>query len=153
MWTGLFTKRATSDEVRRRRIGDRALGVADDRLGPGAQAPHRLYKPSSRASRSRNYHLETANSLIKAERQKNVPTGEAERLYFDFLTTQPVLCSPRPFVARGLKVALQTRAGLYDVFYVLLAQQEQCELVTADQRMINNLKHIFPFIHPLSSMP
>jgi predicted nucleic acid-binding protein len=96
---------------------------------------------------------ETANSLIKAERQKNVPTGDAQRLYYDFLTTQPALCSPRPYVARGLKIALQTRAGLYDVFYALLAQEEQCELVTADLRMINNLQPTFPFIRPLSSMP
>jgi predicted nucleic acid-binding protein len=96
---------------------------------------------------------EMANSLIKAERQKNVPAGDAERLYYDFFTTQPALCSPRPFVARGLKIALGARAGLYDVFYALLAPQEQCELVTADLRMINNLQSTFPFIRPLSSMP
>jgi hypothetical protein len=45
-----------------------------------------------------------------------------------------------------LKIALQTRAGLYDVFFALLAQQEQCGLVTAEQRMINNLPSTFLFI-------
>ncbi len=96
---------------------------------------------------------ETANALLKAERQKNIPAGDAELFYHDFLRTQPVLYPTRQFVARGLKIALQTRAGLYDVFYALLAQQEQCELVTADQRMINNPQAMFPFIRPLSSMP
>ncbi|CAN5411349.1 type II toxin-antitoxin system VapC family toxin [soil metagenome] len=96
---------------------------------------------------------ETANSLLKAERQKNIPPGEAEFLYYDFLRTQPILTSAGPFVARAMRIALRAHAGLYDVFYVLLAQREQCELVTADQRLINNLQPAFPFIRPLSSMP
>jgi predicted nucleic acid-binding protein len=96
---------------------------------------------------------ETANSLLKAERQKTIPAGDADLFYHDFLRTQPALCSAGPFVGRALKIALQTRAGLYDIFYALLAQQEQCELLTADQGMINNLQSMFPFMRPLSSIP
>lgn len=59
---------------------------------------------------------ETANSLLKAERQKIIKPGHAELYYFDFLRTQPALCSAGPFVGRAIKIALQTRAGLYDVF-------------------------------------
>jgi predicted nucleic acid-binding protein len=36
---------------------------------------------------------ETANSLLKAERRKNIPAGDAELLYHDFLRSQPILCS------------------------------------------------------------
>jgi hypothetical protein len=43
---------------------------------------------------------ETANSLLKAERQKQIRAGDAELHYFDFLGTQPALCSAGPFVGR-----------------------------------------------------
>jgi predicted nucleic acid-binding protein len=45
------------------------------------------------------------------------------------------------------------RVGVYDCLYIALAEQEGCELVTADARMINSLQKDFPFITPLSSMP
>jgi hypothetical protein len=34
-----------------------------------------------------------------------------------------------------------------------LAEREGCELVTADQKSINNLAPHFPFIVPLTSLP
>jgi predicted nucleic acid-binding protein len=36
---------------------------------------------------------------------------------------------------------------------VALAEQEGCEVVTADARLIANLQPQFPFILPLSSFP
>jgi len=37
--------------------------------------------------------------------------------------------------------------------YVALAEQEGCELVTTDARLLNNLQAQFLFIVPLSSLP
>jgi predicted nucleic acid-binding protein len=37
--------------------------------------------------------------------------------------------------------------------YVALAEREGCELLTADQRMVNNLQSSFPFIRLLASLP
>jgi predicted nucleic acid-binding protein len=44
------------------------------------------------------------------------------------------------------------RCGVYDCLYVALAENEGCELVTADDKLVKNLK-MFPFIIQLSSLP
>ena len=41
----------------------------------------------------------------------------------------------------------------YDCLYVALAERERCELVTANQKAINNLAPHFPFILPPASLP
>ncbi len=45
------------------------------------------------------------------------------------------------------------RVGVYDCLYVALAERERCELVTADTRLLANLKPTFPFIIDLASLP
>lgn len=96
---------------------------------------------------------ETANALLKAERQKLIHPGQATVHFYDFPTTQPGLCPAPPLVQRAMTIALRTRAGLYDCMYVVLADREQCPFMTADQRLLNNLQAHFPFIVPLSSLP
>ena len=34
-----------------------------------------------------------------------------------------------------------------------LAEQEACELITADDKLVKNLQPHFPFIQPLASLP
>jgi predicted nucleic acid-binding protein len=87
---------------------------------------------------------EAANALTKAERQKLIAVGLATPLH------------PRshfPLVARGLAISSRTRSGFYDCLYVALAEQEQCDLVTADDKLVKNLGQQFPFIVALSSLP
>jgi hypothetical protein len=45
------------------------------------------------------------------------------------------------------------RAKKLSCLYVALAEREGCELVTADQKSINNLAPHFPFIVPLAPLP
>jgi predicted nucleic acid-binding protein len=45
------------------------------------------------------------------------------------------------------------RTGFYDCLYVALAEQENCELVTADDKLINALQGQFSFILSLASLP
>jgi predicted nucleic acid-binding protein len=62
-----------------------------------------------------------------------------------------VLLSARQLVHGALDIALQTRAGLYDCMYVVLADREKCELVTADQRLVGNLQNRFPFVRSIAT--
>ncbi len=41
----------------------------------------------------------------------------------------------------------------YDCLYVAMAEREQCELVTADDKLVRNLQPQFPFIASLVSLP
>lgn len=100
-----------------------------------------------------NFIGENANGLIKAERQKAIAPGQAAAQFADIMSTPPLFFPFRPHVTRALTIAARTRAGFYDCLYVALAEQEQCGLLTADDRMVKNLKPSFPFIVPLASLP
>jgi predicted nucleic acid-binding protein len=69
------------------------------------------------------------------------------------MTTAPVQRASLPLMPRAISISSQLRIGVYDCLYVALADQEQCELITADDKLIKNLKKQFPFIQSLSSMP
>ena len=45
------------------------------------------------------------------------------------------------------------RIGFYDCLYVALAERENCELVTADDKLIRNLQKTFPFVRDLATLP
>lgn len=96
---------------------------------------------------------ETASALTKAERQRVIPVGDARRLIADVLSTRPILYPLDPLFYRAVDISSQTRAGFYDCLYVALAEQEHCELVTADDKLINALQGQFPFILSLASLP
>jgi predicted nucleic acid-binding protein len=96
---------------------------------------------------------EVAGALTKAERQKDIAVGQAIPLYAKVLNSPPVLIAHASLIARAMEISSQTRSGYYDCLYVALAEREGCELVTADQKSINNLAPYFPFIVPLASMP
>jgi predicted nucleic acid-binding protein len=53
---------------------------------------------------------------------------------------------------RAVDISSQTRSAYYDCLYVALAEREECELVTADERLLNSLGRQFPFVIPLSSL-
>jgi|SRR5579864_9027805 len=96
---------------------------------------------------------EVAGALPKAERQKDIAVGQAIPLYAKVLNSPPVLIAHASLIARAMEISSRTRSGYYDCLYVALAEGEGCELVTADQKSINNLAPYFPFIVPLASLP
>lgn len=109
-------------------------------------AVHELIGPSV-------FSGEVASALTKAERQKLISVGDARPLLGRVMRTPPVMHPYEPLLDRAVDISSQTRSGLYDCLYVALAEQERCELVTDDQKLIANLKPHFPFIVPLASLP
>jgi predicted nucleic acid-binding protein len=51
----------------------------------------------------------------------------------------PQLIDSLPLMNRAIKMSSRVRIGLYDCLYVALAEQEGCNLVTADEKLIKNL--------------
>ena len=96
---------------------------------------------------------EVAGALTKAERQKDIAVGQAIPLYAKVMNSPPILIPHASLVARAIDISSRTRSGYYDCLYVALAEREGCELVTADQKSINNLAPHFPFIVPLATLP
>jgi len=98
---------------------------------------------------------EVAGALTKAERQKDIAIGQAAPLYAKVMNSPPVLIAHARLIARAIDISSRTRSGYYyyDCLYVALAEQEGCQLITADQKSVNNLAPHFPFIVPLATLP
>ena len=66
---------------------------------------------------------------------------------------EPVLIAHASLIARAIDISSRTRSGYCDCLYVAGAERAGCELVSADQKSINNLAPHFPFTVPLASVP
>jgi predicted nucleic acid-binding protein len=99
------------------------------------------------------FTIEIAHALTKAERQKRINPAEGGTLWLDIMTTCPLLQPATPLVPRAYEIASSARIGIYDCIYVALAEQEGCDLVTADDKLIRNLQPQFPFIKHLAALP
>jgi predicted nucleic acid-binding protein len=96
---------------------------------------------------------ELASALTKAERQKDIAVGQAASLYAKVMNHSPVLIPHASLIVRAIEISSRTRSAYYDCLYVALAEREGCDLVTADQKSVNNLAPHFPFVVPLASLP
>src|SRR5262249_45152561 len=108
---------------------DKALQLRDD-LRNGV---HQLLSPDL-------FTVEASHALTRAERQLRIPVGHARTLFLDILTTPPHVVPFQPLLLRAIDFSSTMRIGVYDCIYVALAQQEQCELVTADSTLVRALQ-------------
>jgi predicted nucleic acid-binding protein len=99
------------------------------------------------------FPVEVAHALTHAERQKIIKPPQAARRFAALMRVRPLLRPYLPLLPRALAISSTMRVGVYDCVYVALAEQESCELVTADGKMINAMQKDFPFIVSLASMP
>jgi predicted nucleic acid-binding protein len=99
------------------------------------------------------FPVEVAHALTRAERQGKIAVGQAAILWSDVLSTPPRLEPSAPITPRAIHISSQFRQGVYDCLYVALAEREQCQLATADDKLVRKLQPQFPFIVPLSSLP
>ncbi len=100
------------------------------------------------------FPIEISNSLVVAERRGRIQKGEATLFLHDVLTTAPVFHPGWPdLLPRAHQIAETTVASVYDSLYIALAEREGCEFVTADDRLVKNLRPAFSFIIPLASLP
>ena len=99
------------------------------------------------------FPAETANALTKSERQKTIAVGDAATLHLKILKACPNLHSYVPLMQRAIDISSQTRTAFYDCLYVALAEQEQCEVVTVDDKFINSVQKQFPFVIHLATLP
>ena len=97
------------------------------------------------------FPVETLHALTKAERQKRITLGTAYPIWQSMMVDSPVLLPYLPLLDRAYEIASAARIRIYDCIYVALAERENCELATADDRILKNLQAAFPFIRHLSS--
>jgi len=96
--------------------------------------------------------VETTHALTRAERQGRITRARGNQLFIDFLNQLPYLHPYLPLLPKAYAISSSLRIGVYDSLYVALAEQQQCELVTADEKLVKNLQPTYPFIIAISSL-
>lgn len=99
------------------------------------------------------FPVETLHGLTKAERQRRIAQGTAYALWQSILADCPAVHSHIALLDRAYHIAAVARIGVYDCIYVALAERENCECVTADDKLVKNLQKNFPFVRHLTTMP
>jgi predicted nucleic acid-binding protein len=99
------------------------------------------------------FPLEVGNALTKAERQKIINPPDGWAAWLTVMADCPALAQPLQLMPRAYAVSSQYRSALFDCLYIALAEREQCEFVTADERLLNNMRSHFSLVRSLDSMP
>lgn len=99
------------------------------------------------------FPVEVMHALTKAERQKRISANQGGILWADVMATCPKLVPYLSLIPRAYDIASQLRIGIYDCLYVAHAEVENCELITADDKLVKNARQQFPFVRHLSTLP
>lgn len=99
------------------------------------------------------FAAELGHALTRAERQGRVPVGEAALLWADVLSTPPQFLPSIALMPRAIELSSQLRIGIYDCLYVALAEHDGIELITADEKLVQKLQPLFPFVISISTLP
>src|SRR5207302_10920035 len=81
---------------------------------------------------------ECGNVFWRRCRQGDITPEEATESLADLLTLQVPLVPATSLVQSALSLALQHQRTVYDALYLALAQERNCDLITADERFITN---------------
>lgn len=104
----------------------KALQVRDD----FRKGIHQLFAPDL-------YFLEVGNFLVMAARTGKIPVADLPFAYSEVIRHQPIICPTPASFPRAFEIASRIRVSLYDAIYLALSEEEQCPLLTADQKLIN----------------
>lgn len=93
---------------------------------------------------------EVANALWVAYRRGRITEEEARIGWFSFLQLN-LSVLPDPPLSSVLDFSLRHGVPVYDSIYIMLAQQEGCPLLTADERLFQAVADSLPFVQWLGN--
>ena len=89
--------------------------------------------------------------MRRAERQGRI--NDAVTRLIDVLTTSRILVLSLPLLLRAADISSTSRVGGLPLHLRRTRQAGRGDLVTADTRLLANLKPTFPFVIDLASLP
>ncbi len=105
---------------------DKAIALGEDfQMGI-----HELLAPDT-------FPVEVAHGLTRAERRGIIRAPEATQRFNEIAVALPQLHAYLPLLSRAIEMSSTARVGVYDCLYVALSEREQCQVVSADQRLVN----------------
>src|SRR5437879_2849616 len=97
------------------------------------------------------FPAEVAHALTRAERKKIIQPPQGTKRFLAVMRFPPDLHPYLSLLPKAFALSSALRVGVYDCLYVALAEQEGCELVTADDKLVKNLQPHFCFILDLKT--
>ena len=101
------------------------------------------------------FPAELASALLTAQRKGRI--SHFAPLLYGILSEGVELHDTAPLLPAVVRIVASITSGmrfsLYDCLYVALAEREDCELVTAGDRLVRVFQTQYPFVTALSSMP
>ena len=82
------------------------------------------------------FPIEAAHALTKAQRQGRIAQPDAYALWVQIMKDAPPLLPSLPLMPRAFALSTQNRIGIYDCLYISLSEQEQCQVVSADTKLV-----------------
>jgi predicted nucleic acid-binding protein len=90
---------------------------------------------------------EVGNILWKRSTLRGeISATQASRSYANFLALGLILRPSSTIAAAALKLATERSHPVYDMLYVALAEQNGCDFVTADEKLVKKLGAKFPLL-------
>ena len=83
---------------------------------------------------------ELGNTLRKKVTRKEIPLNVAKEILQKFDATPIKLYPSAPLLEVALDISMEERRSIYDSLYLALAILRKCEMVTADEKLLNSLK-------------
>jgi len=97
--------------------------------------------------------LEFANTLWKHSiLLKQLRPEEAKSIFHDFLTLPLNLHESNALASLALKMSVELRHPIYDTLYCALANENDCEFITADRVLVEKLSGSLFFVRLLSTI-
>lgn len=93
------------------------------------------------------FPIEAAHALTRSERRGLISNAQ-DRLNA-IMANSPDLTFYLPLLGQAVEISRQCRVGVFDCLYIALAEREGCDVVTADQKMINAVVSHYPFVKHL----
>jgi predicted nucleic acid-binding protein len=99
------------------------------------------------------FPADCAQVLVNAEKNGSIPGGRTQHELNDLLAVGIPILASSPLIARASAIALTTRLKVSASLYAALAEREQCQLLSADQKLIRSARRHFSFVVPFASIP
>jgi predicted nucleic acid-binding protein len=89
-------------------------------------------------------NAEVGNIVWKKHRLQNLDVEDAQEIINTFKTLGFTFTSSIALLGEAYKIAVTHDRTVYDMMYVALSKQEECQFITADERMVNAIGTHFP---------
>lgn len=89
-------------------------------------------------------NAEIANILWKRHTLFGLALSDAERIFADFQTINITITPISTLAKSAFGIATKTRRTVYDSLYIALSVREQCQFVTADEKLANAIQSNYP---------